>query len=343
MSTKKLTYNYVKNYIAEKSNGECELISDKYINSSSPLALRCKCGNIFYKTFNSLKNNFFICKDCMNKLRSQKYRLDIKDVIEYINNTGCKYISGEYTNNNSLLTIKCKCGNIYTRQFAHFKRGEINCKQCANKKTAQAKMKYNINTLKNIVSQKGYEIIGGEYKTCMTPMDCRCSKGHTFKVKLINALYGNYGCQICQHEYQRGKNHPMYKGGESEVLDNLRKIIKDWKIAIATKYNGKCVLTDTKGDCVVHHIKSFNTLIKETFDELNLPIYRKLKDYTNQQWSDINNLFMKKHTMESGILLQRKVHNKFHSLYGKGNNTYKQFYEFVEKYYPHKLSQFKTD
>ena len=213
----------------------------------------------------------------------------------------------------------------------------------ANKKTAQAKMKYNINTLKNIVSQKGYEIIGGEYKTCMTPMDCRCSKGHTFKVKLINALYGNYGCQICQHEYQRGENHPMYKGGESEVLDNLRKIIKDWKIAIATKYNGKCVLTDTKGDCVVHHIKSFNTLIKETFDELNLQIYRKLKDYTNQQWSDINNLFMKKHTMESGILLQRKVHNKFHSLYGKGNNTYKQFYEFVEKYYPHKLSQFKTD
>lgn len=343
MSTKKLTYNYVKNYITEKSNGECELLSDEYINSSSPLALRCKCGNIFYKTFNKLRNSFFICKDCMNKLRSQKYRLNIKDVIEYINNTGCEYISGEYINGNSLLTIKCQCGNIYTRKFAYFKGGEINCKQCANKKTSQAKMKYNINTLKNIVSQRGYEIIGGEYKTCMTPMDCKCPKGHIFKVKLINVLYSNYGCQICQHEYQRGENHPMYKGGESEVLDNLRKIIKDWKIAIATKYNGRCALTDAKGDCVIHHIKSFNTLIKETFNELNLPICRKLKDYTNKQWLDINDLFMKKHTMESGVLLQRKVHNKFHSLYGKGNNTYEQFYEFVEKYYPQKLSQFNTD
>lgn len=338
---KKFTYAEIKSKIEEK--GDAILLSNEYINCDSPLLFKCKCGNIYKTSYKKFMQGQSHCPKCSYKNAGKKNALSLDDIIKIISSKGCKYISGEYINNLSKLKIQCACGNIFERDFNHFNRGQINCQECANKKTAQSKMKYNINTLKNIVSQRGYEIIGGEYKTCMTPMDCKCPKGHIFKVKLINVLYSNYGCQVCQHEYQRGENHPMYKGGESEVLDNLRKLIKDWKISIATKYGGRCALTDTKGGCVVHHIKSFNTLVKETFNELNLPICRKLKDYTNKQWLDINDLFMKKHTMESGILLQRKVHNKFHSLYGKGNNTYKQFYEFVEKYYPHKLSQFKTD
>ena len=57
----KCTFEYVKNYIKEKSNGECELLSTEYINSSTPLALKCKCGNVFYKSFYHLKNGFFLC------------------------------------------------------------------------------------------------------------------------------------------------------------------------------------------------------------------------------------------------------------------------------------------
>lgn len=156
-------------------------------------------------------------------------------------------------------------------------------------------------------------------------------------------MYSNFGCRKCHNDFQRGGNCYNYKGGESEVVDHLRKIIKVWKISIAAKYNWKCALTDSKKDCVIHHIKSFNTIVMETFNELNLPIYRKLKNYSSEQQNEIDDLFIKKHTTENGVLLQRKVHNKFHSLYGKGNNDYKQFYEFVEKYYPHKLLKFKSD
>ena len=81
----KHTYEYVKNYINEKSNGECQLLSTEYVNSTTPLALKCKCGNIFYKSFNKCKNGFFVCKDCLNKIRSKKYRNDfLKECINYI-------------------------------------------------------------------------------------------------------------------------------------------------------------------------------------------------------------------------------------------------------------------
>ena len=67
MSTVKFTYDYVKNYIQEKSNGECKLLSTEYVNCSTPLTLQCKCGNIFYKPFFQFKNGFF----CMQRMYEQ--------------------------------------------------------------------------------------------------------------------------------------------------------------------------------------------------------------------------------------------------------------------------------
>lgn len=90
MTTKKLTYEYVANYIREKSGGDCELISTEYVNSTTPLTLKCKCGNIFYKPFSDCKNGFFACKDCLNKYRSIKYRKNLQSIIDYINNSGCE-------------------------------------------------------------------------------------------------------------------------------------------------------------------------------------------------------------------------------------------------------------
>lgn len=105
------------------------------------------------------------------------------------------------------------------------------------------------------------------------------------------------------------------------------------------KYKNKCFLTDVKKDCVIHHLKSFNTILNESLDELNLCLHRKLKDYSKDDFEKLENLVISKHKVEIGILLQRKVHNQFHSLYGKGDNTLEQFIDFTKKYYPHKLAK----
>ena len=47
----RLNYEYVKKFIEENSKGDCKLLSEKYINNSSPLILQCKCGNIFEKKY----------------------------------------------------------------------------------------------------------------------------------------------------------------------------------------------------------------------------------------------------------------------------------------------------
>ena len=53
---KRLTYEYVKNFIEVDSNSGCKLLSTEYINNSKHLEIQCKCGETFYKSF----DNFFI-------------------------------------------------------------------------------------------------------------------------------------------------------------------------------------------------------------------------------------------------------------------------------------------
>lgn len=336
MSTKKFTYEYVKNYIQEKSNGECKLISTEYVNCDTPLALQCKCGNIFYKQLDKCKNGFFICKDCINKHRSLKYRNNLQTVIDYINSTGCEYVSGEYINCNSLLTIKCKCGNLFQKNYNHFKRGQQQCQKCGAESSRQSKFKYNTESVREILLKRGYTLLEEKYIDCTTPMKCVCSRGHNVNILFSQFLAGCSGCSICAYINNSGENNSNYKGGESEVLENFRKILKDWKIKVAKKYNYQCALTGAKYDCVIHHLKPFREIIDECCEELNLPLYRKMKDYTREQYKKLENLVLEKHTVDIGILLQRKVHAKFHSIYGVKNNTIEQFNEFIENHYPKK-------
>lgn len=331
--SRKFNYEYVKNYINEKSNGECELLSNEYINSSTSITLKCKCGNIFQSTFEKLKKSQMICKDCLNKNFSEKYRLDIEYVKEYIKSKGCEYISGDYINQSSKLTIKCSCGNIFVKDFSHFKRGQNRCPNCGNKSTSISKLKYTKQEAIKILKNKGITLIS-DYIDSYHTINCMCNKGHKFSTKLQFVLYNKFGCLECSKDFHRGENANHFKGGESEVLDRLRKIIKQWKFDIAKKYNYRCYLTNAKQDCVVHHLIPFNIIVKNCLQELGLPLHRKIKDYSIEEMEKIEKLVLSKHTMGMGVLIQRKVHSKFHSLYGIANTTLNDFNEFIEKYYP---------
>lgn len=335
---KKLTYEYVKTFIENKSNGKCELLSKDYKNSISLLKLKCKCGNIFYAKFNKLKKSQLICKECVNKQFSEKYRHDIQTIKDFIKEMGCEYVGGEYINVKSLLTIKCKCGNLFQKSFLHFKRGQIYCLECSKEKVKKAKIKYTKEVACEILQNKGLKLCG-EYVDASHEIECVCEKGHKFKTKLYLVLYNNFGCLECSKQYYVGENANHYKGGESEVLDRLRKILKDWKINVAKKYNFSCCLTKTKKDCVVHHLIPFMQIVKSSCEELGLELHKKIKDYTPNELKKLEQLVLQKHTLDIGVLLQRKVHTKFHTIYGKVGNTKEQFEEFAKKYYPKKFCE----
>lgn len=129
----KYTIDDVKNYIHDITDGKCEVTSDKYINSTTLLNIKCGCGNIFHKDFAHIKRKRNVqlqCEECLKNELSKKFRQDINNVIKYIDSTGCEYISGEYINSNSLLTIRCRCGNIFNKSFNKFKSGQDRCPDC---------------------------------------------------------------------------------------------------------------------------------------------------------------------------------------------------------------------
>lgn len=334
---KRLTLEEVKGIVKELSNGKCEVVSSEYKNISTPIKIKCKCGNIVEKTIAKMRIGNCYCKECNKRSANQRYKLSDGNVKEEIEKYGCEWIGGKHINNHSKLIIKCKCGNIFVKDFNHFRRGQHRCPQCGKELSRQAKFKYDLDIAKKIFEKRGYKILDDEYVDSATPINVMCERGHKFAIKLSAFLNNRAGCKQCANENNRGANHYNYKGGESEVLDYFRKNIKFWKVEVMKKYKNRCALTNSKDDCVIHHIKSFNTIIKESCEELNIPLERKIKDYDSETFEKLKEKVFSKHTVDNGILLQRKVHNKFHAIYGKGNNTKEQFQDFVDKHYKGKI------
>ena len=52
---RKLTYEYVKQYVETESNSGCLLLSNEYKGNKIPLEFRCRCGEIFYRRFDNFK------------------------------------------------------------------------------------------------------------------------------------------------------------------------------------------------------------------------------------------------------------------------------------------------
>lgn len=144
--------------------------------------------------------------------------------------------------------------------------------------------------------------------------------------------------QIQQLGYDsKGENNPMYKGGITPITYYLRNYTKQWDKNVRQYYNKKCVLTCVKcttRNSAVHHLHGFNMIVEEAHVVNNIEVKPQAKDYTKEELQLLENYILEWHKDTSnGVLLCNEVHKLFHSLYGKGNNTPKQFEEFKERYF----------
>lgn len=346
---KKLTIDYVYNYIKEISNGDCELVSKEYINSTTKLDIRCKCGEIFPKDFSHIKRKRTTklqCESCLKKELSEKNRDSINDVISYINSSGCEYISGEYINNSSTLYIRCRCSKPFYKNYGKFKLGQDRCPDCGALSSAQSKIKYTADYVQKIVNEeRGYNIDKSKFIISYKSVPCVCSKGHKFDLNFEEYLQGKSGCRRCHNENQIGENHPGWCGGENEVIDNLRKSINDWKFEVMAFYGFKCAVTgEYEENLAIHHLKAFSTIVEEVSNNIGIPILRKIKDYDNvNDFYKLKDEIVKAHDVLNGIVLKHEIHDAFHNVYGRGANTLEQFDEFLKKYYNITLEQIQKN
>lgn len=342
---KRLTIEYVKEFVKEKTDGECEVISESYINNSTPLQIRCRCGKIFERNFNKLRERDIMCVDCSRELSSTRQRKNVEEIIRQINLTGCKYVSGEYKNNQSILTIQCRCGNIFKKSYAKFSTGQDRCPECGKKSLIKSKTKYGVDFVKDEIAKKGYTMVDEkEYKDSTTPFKCICKRGHLVDIKFLFFLRNESGCSKCAVIDSRNKASWHYKGGRCSVNDSLRDVANSWKKKIKKSYGNVCAITGEKPErLVVHHLYSYNKLVEQASKNTGVPILEKLSDYENQ-----NDFYVLKDELrrindtQEGIPMLKRIHNEFHSEYGKQDNTPEQFNQFLIEHYNTDLQKIRN-
>lgn len=330
----KKTIEDVREFIKANSDGKCELLSKEYINNKTPLQIKCSCGNVFERKLANINPRFIQCKECTNKMRSEKYRSSIEEVIEKINSSGCEYISGDYANGRSLLTIRCRCGRVFKKSYSKFLTGQDRCPVCGNENTRNSKIKYSLEDVQKKISERGYVLLEKEYLGAHEKMRCMCSKGHEFDLIFSQYLKGCSGCSKCAVVLKSGSNHPNYNGGNSKVIEALRNCVDSWRKQIMELYEFRCPLSGDTENLEVHHLQSFQDVMAICSEKCNVPIFKRINEY-----SDYNDFVLLKETLvnyhndDLGILISAKIHSDFHKKYGKENNTREQFDEYLNEKY----------
>lgn len=210
----------IKNLILQT---DCKLILIEK-KECTYLHLRCNCGEYFIATLNDFKNRGKKqCNKCGRKNMANKQKYSFEYVKNYIENTGYKLLSTEYTSCKQLLELICSKGHKYTASFSSFKKG-YGCKICSGhyKDTKMYKEQ-----LKNIQNgefevledyQKGYIVIKHRHKIC----------GKEFKTSPNNFI-SSPGCPKCRKTHRW--NNELIREKIFELYGNEYELLEDFKTA----------------------------------------------------------------------------------------------------------------
>ena len=233
----------------------------------------------------------------------------------------------EYRNAHQKLSFRCEKHINHGVQYitySIFKKGNFCCKIC--RRLAQSERnRLPLDKVKQMFFDRGYKLVTDTYKNNNTKLPYVCLK-HSGNVQYItlNGLIRGTGCKECYFE-------KTYKG-IAPLRHLLRNRIGEWRRQSIDNANGKCAITGEKYD-VVHHLYSFNTILIDALNELNINLRNKVSDYSSEEIELLSNKVIelhKKHPL--GVCLTKETHSLFHSLYGYGYNTPEQFEEFKTNY-----------
>ena len=126
----------------------------------------------------------------------------------------------------------------------------------------------------------------------------------------------------------------LEKFGDGKIRDFnelLRLQLAPWKSASKKIYNGRCIITNSTQNLVIHHLnKNFSEIRDEVFLEQNI-IKENIQYLTLEDAQIIITKILEKHFQYGyGVLLDKDIHNEFHAKYGKSNNSTEQFIEFAK-------------
>lgn len=216
-----------------------------------------------------------------------------------------------YKNNHSKILFKCI---VHNEEFYSTPKriliGICSCPKCSSDNKRKRLLKTNEDFLQEL-KDKNIDVVPlEEYKGQNINILFECSCGDKWITTPERVLIGNH-CKKCGYLNMQGKNNYFYNPNlteEDRLNENKRyrnPRYLEFRDNCFKRDNYTCRITGirSKGDIVVHHLNGFN-------------------------WDKENRT-----NVDNGVTLNKKIHKKFHKLYGKGNNTKQQFLEFIENLY----------
>lgn len=330
----KLDYNLVKE-IFEKN--QYILLSKNYINAHSKLSFVCmkhQEKGVQLITYNRIKSGSG-CSYCGLERTKNKLKHEFEYVKKKFDERNYLLLENDYINSQTKMRYICLKHDKYVQEitFNRLIRGG-GCKYCFKEKVGNIK-RHSIEVVKNIFSNKGLILLGDNYTNNETKMKYICLKHPNLiqETSLINVISSKYSCPLCYSDNKKGEKSTRWKGGITPLHQYLRGYIIDWKKESIIYGNYKCAITGDKFG-IIHHLYPFSKIIVETLNELNFPLYEQINLYSDYELESIKQKCLHLHYKYGyGILLRSDIHDLFHQIYTKNNNTPQQFEEFVQRYY----------
>ena len=291
MSHNKLTFDYVKEYF--ESQG-CQLLEKEYKNSQTKMKYVCSCGEESYTTWGIFKRGCR-CKQCgIEKLRN-KFKNSYGYVYNYFKEQNCYLLEKEYKNGKTKMRYICSCGNESEICWNNFQQGH-RCQKCARNE------KFTFEHVYNYFENYGCKLLEQEYINIATPMRYICNCGRESKISFESFKNGQR-CRKCCIERNNSENHWKWNKNltdDERIRNRDFNDYKKWRKFVYIKNNHTCQCCGTRGGNLnAHHLDGYN--------------------WCKEKRTDVNN----------GATLCEKCHENFHKIYGYGNNTKKQFNEFI--------------
>lgn len=308
----------------------------EYINYQSSIIYKCKEGHITTRKFSVFRKNPN-CAECESKRRSYRNNNSIQEVCNYVPSKNCQYISGEYVNSNSLLTIKFSCGHTQELPYYAFRNRASNlCYDCAliqkgeNSRTPQEEFI-------KIVENEGFvfERFIKEYKGNTTKFEYSCKECGTPNIVSCAWFLKHKYCKNCHKKDWRdsrlGDKSASWKGGNGRLSLFFRRFINDWCVDSLKTTNYKCIITNNPAK-TVHHLYPFYKIVEEFLLSKNISLKTTTKEFSSEELARLIDEFIPFHnSFGLGAPMTKKAHRLFHSVFSTINNTPQQFYEFKQR------------
>lgn len=263
---------------------------------------------------------------------------------------------------------RCKCGTIKSVCESSLKRDKNEskmCKSCSSKEVqsreeikktkSEFMIKRQESERENLTNMRFGKLIVTSFaytKNGRGYWNCECDCGNNCIVSTCHLKDGHTnscGCYAKEQsskawkkmwendEFKKnhtGENNHNWIGGITPISKYLRNSISDWFENCKKQANYTCQLTNKKNIKLhTHHLYSFNLIVKDAHDKYNIEIKEHISEYNDDELNLLKEYIKECHKDNSNaIILSDDMHRLFHSLYGKGNNTPEQYYEFDKRY-----------